>query len=246
MTRCHPRQMSRFCAFTLIELLVVISIIALLMGVMLPALGAARRSARTSTCLSTTRQMSTGLFSLATADKHGYFPRAAHSGEKGWLDFLIAQGFMSESGSTRICRCPDDASVTPWGVEAGERRTSYGMNSYFSPTSKIRLEDVRRLSQTVIIAEMRDDRNNDHIMPQYWGNPDPITSASFAASIRSGGEVDADLEPYSVAKERHAKVANYGFADGHAAAHRFEDTWVQPAGQPRQIDWYDPLFNSAN
>ena len=71
---CAPHRcpaLFRRPAFTLIELLVVISIIALLIGILLPALGAARDSARNVKCLSQTRQMSIAANSFA-ADHKGY------------------------------------------------------------------------------------------------------------------------------------------------------------------------------
>lgn len=54
---CISESRRPHAAFTLIELLVVISIIGLLVGLLLPALSAARETAKTSACLSQLKQM---------------------------------------------------------------------------------------------------------------------------------------------------------------------------------------------
>ena len=63
----------RASGFTLIELLVVISIIALLIAILLPALGAARSSARQIQCASTQRQLGIAIMAYA-ADQKQYLP----------------------------------------------------------------------------------------------------------------------------------------------------------------------------
>ena len=68
-------------AFTLIELLVVISIIALLVGILLPALGAARRTAKRSLCASNERQNATATIAYAT-DNRELIPNLNLAGAK--------------------------------------------------------------------------------------------------------------------------------------------------------------------
>ncbi|MFZ4574238.1 MAG: prepilin-type N-terminal cleavage/methylation domain-containing protein [Phycisphaerales bacterium] len=64
-------------AFTLIELLVVIAIIALLIGILLPALGAARESGRNVKCQAHMRGITQSLLTYAN-DFKGQFPPVLH------------------------------------------------------------------------------------------------------------------------------------------------------------------------
>ncbi|HEV2296039.1 MAG TPA: prepilin-type N-terminal cleavage/methylation domain-containing protein [Tepidisphaeraceae bacterium] len=65
-----------YSGFTLVELLVVIGIIALLIAILMPALGAARAQAKSVTSLSNLRQLGTGLVQYRVENK-GYYPLGA-------------------------------------------------------------------------------------------------------------------------------------------------------------------------
>ena len=81
-TRVQTREQTRINAsgaFTLIELLVVIAIIALLIGILLPALGSARMTARDVLCKSNQKQVALATHTYA-ADYKGKFPPVLSSG----------------------------------------------------------------------------------------------------------------------------------------------------------------------
>lgn len=103
-------------AFTLIELLVVISIIALLVGILLPALGAARKAALDIQCKSQLRQFGIAFTAYAT-DSRDHLPLNGDSANGN-----RTQTWLSEAPSAflQFKRAPDNGSIFVYVGESPE------------------------------------------------------------------------------------------------------------------------------
>jgi prepilin-type processing-associated H-X9-DG protein len=185
-------------AFTLVELLVVISIIMILVGLLLPVLGAAQEKARQVECMSNLRQIGMAM-SMYSLDERDYFP-GVHGDDYDnpkppaveWWELLSPYGLKRQ-----YMLCPSDPHQDDEGVE------SYVYNGMFAFDK--RRATVKDPVGKIIVAE----RSNIDAVLTHQGYP------AWKA---------LDVWDDFIATDRHGETANYLFVDGHVSNLRFEYT----------------------
>jgi prepilin-type N-terminal cleavage/methylation domain-containing protein/prepilin-type processing-associated H-X9-DG protein len=213
----HARLMQ---GFTLVELLVVVGIIALLIAMLMPALGKARIAAVRTQCMSNHRQVMMGVFQYCD-DNRGVLPPFERNyteptnGRYPWYAYRHIGKYIQNSkkdttnNDSPVGVCPAMASKASWddivgiGInECWDNGMGWGNN---------KLSSIRRSSETLMFVDVARDRNHkSYLMEQlYQGDASP---RSWTGSRR-------------VVAYRHGKQTVASFADGHveAFASQYED-----------------------
>jgi prepilin-type N-terminal cleavage/methylation domain-containing protein/prepilin-type processing-associated H-X9-DG protein len=189
---------------TLVELLVVVAIIGVLVALLLPAVQAARSSARAASCKNNLRQIGIAVQQFCNARK-GEFPEWHHSGaDRSWMYTLAP--YFEQVDEVRIC--PEDEKRDE---RLAARVTSYVLNDYLVvdvPDAVRNLNQLRATSRTMIVFEGAETRPPepayDHAHCSQWFSPLNVAWGLVESAVHH------DIQPDS-----HFESAHYLYADGH-------------------------------
>ena len=208
--------------FTLIELLVVIAIIAILAGMLLPALNKARERGRASSCVSRVKGQALAIL-LYSDDNDGFIPMNASAAKDKY-------GLANNGAAMGYCYPMKLADYVKEGMDYSSMSSGKVPTFVCPSTAKASITGINMWisggdGQTPVIK-----------LGSHMGTTSPgsivLVHCFKAGTYYSGGKTSTDTDPAKAFDgKRHLGATNYSFTDGHVESRKPQDILLNYHGE---------------